>query len=98
MEEEAIKLAIEKGGYKNHVGRTDPISKLYLTNDPTFWMSLGRALGWAEKNYACPTCWKPFTHAAYIEDWKYHALRYFELVLTKGDTEGFLDKLLKQRV
>lgn len=133
---EAIKLAIEKGGYEPfksfHMeyckqvhymdgqlvvepGAGGTATRLYLaiTQDPAFWQALGRALGWGKhvgefvpgKMYETNSQWEwdivqhPWQHKIEegTEKWLYHALRYFELVLTQGDTEAFWKDLLKEK-
>lgn len=49
---EAIKLAIEKGGYDGAIG-TEPAWDWHMSDfqnrlvlDPLFWQALGKALGW----------------------------------------------------
>jgi len=67
---EAIKLALEKGGYKGHypgdgkvylaplrrfgVATALKMFEAYISQDPLFWQALGRALGW--KVYRCTGC------------------------------------------
>lgn len=45
--------------------------------DPTFWQSLGKALGWEAR-----------------DDWQQNAHRFYDLILTGGDTKKFWDELL----
>lgn len=146
---EAIKLAIEKGGYKYGHGidgdyETDGWSyqeiiddgiqdKLVL--DPLFWQALGKALGWY--TYCCGDCGSSESRYAELgesgdgwsvclcgldcdgedlydkngneeminkdlyawgnmETWLYHAMRYYKLLLTGGDTEKFWQELLNK--
>ena len=79
--DQAIKLAIEKGGYKEaHIkGSIEQHAFTLLTADPLFWQALGKALGWKPEN------------GFY---WEEEALRYFRLVLNGGDTEKFWEELL----
>ena len=46
--EQAIQKAME-GGYKHpaHFGTTGKVEQLLL--DPSFWQSLGKAMGWADR-------------------------------------------------
>lgn len=86
---EAIKLAIEKGGYPSVVtadyyyhtdeGRRE--TRL-LTLDPLFWQALGKALGWTDDNF-------------YGSDWEIMAHDYLGVVLRGGNTEKFWKDLLK---
>jgi hypothetical protein len=87
---EAIKLAIEKGGWKpHHLGRAMSLpfgniilGENYIT-DPQFWVALGKALGWkVSMEHLNPT-------------WLYYAQQYHKLVLTGGDIESFWHELLK---
>lgn len=89
---EAIKLAIEKGGYRpdgyssfdNYAPsqKTQAIVKMKFKErivlDPKFWQALGKALGW--KNYVIP-------------EWHQYAHQYFDLILTGGDREKFWEEL-----
>ncbi|MCK9369528.1 hypothetical protein M0R04_06445 [Candidatus Dojkabacteria bacterium] len=101
---EAIKLAIEKGGYDKERMKY-PIAEynMYLDEliaplDPLFWQALGKALGWAE----CEPWWNddkqmmicPTLHITPC--WSVYALRFFELTLTQGDTEAFWKELLRK--
>lgn len=60
--------------------------------DPTFWQALGKALGWGlvlgwEEMYA------PAENAA--QEWYQNAFRFYDLILTGGDTEAYWKDLLK---
>lgn len=104
---EAIKLAIEKGGYKFSpiIEWYRPIASIYadhckpldyplnsVFSDPLFWQALGKALIDHRR-------WRrPITVNKGLPDkpvWLFHALRYHELILTGGDTERFWKDLLK---
>ncbi len=125
---EAIKLAIEKGGYKNPYEYSEQVARFFprmaghlshrkmilsaTALDPLFWQALGKALGWGK--YICEYCRNDFdppetraeVHALciehglckgmWVEGWKPRAHRYFDLLLTGGDTEKFWNELLKQ--
>lgn len=116
---EAIKLAIEKGGYKNNVesAKTDPSWYAYMAIhanggtmvvcDPLFWQALGKALGWKDvfKNKKSmglmEMCGHPYCPTE--GNCKYqkperskYAHKYFDLLLTGGDTEKFWKELLTQ--
>ena len=93
---EAIKLAIEKGGYIIPKLQANPnatsegieiilnsLNKNDIVLDPLFWQALGKALGWI--NYAKP-------------QWLQHALKYHELVLINSNTEKFWKELLQQEL
>lgn len=131
---EAIKLAIMKGGYKlKDVEVKDgemfvfaPFNQgeveMIATLDPLFWQALGMACGWGSEkilidepghpkewmyNEHCSVCGEIIvvqeegcpdgceSDNAYVESWLYHALRFFELLMTGGDTEQFWSDLLK---
>lgn len=80
---EALKLAIEKGGYKElyqTIGRIEE----QIALDPLFWQALGKALGW-----------DGWSVQFYGDEWLFHAHQYFDLVLTGGDTEAFWKELIK---
>jgi len=103
---EAIKLAIEKGGYemlanqkaiveihfrkfgKNTARR---IFETFILQDPVFWQTLGKALGWGECNEGY------HVHTCNVRDsWKENAHQYFDLLLTGGDTEKFWKDLINE--
>ncbi len=100
---EAIKLAIEKGGYKapNPWNVAVVEGDLYTFGekfhegelerlcvlDPLFWQALSKALGQNQCNCGKPVC--------SVREWDSMAHTYFDLVLTGGDTEKFWKDLLK---
>lgn len=88
---EAIKLAVEKGGYKDgqHIDIKYSTRHDEAILDPLFWRALGKALGWKEEYEFA----NPIVHT--IPQWLYEALWYHELNLTGGDTEKFWKELLK---
>lgn len=79
---QAIKLAIEKGGYKENLERnrfgeiTDCYREQLLILDPLFWQALGKALGMSETQ------------------WFYTATQYFTCLMKSGDTEKFWKELI----
>lgn len=95
---EAIRLAIEEGGYKKdpHLIDLMPLSNKTLALavlDPLFWQALSKALGWDK------------THTVWFkqswenrEPWLNHAHQHFDLILTGGDIESFWKELLKSKV
>lgn len=113
MIQDAIKLAIEKGGY------APPVLNWYsphvvqhyvahITLAPAFWQALGKAKGWKPRLGVS----KPYVSARShpdgavtlnpvevedIDEWKYHALRYLETLLTEGQKKAdeYLSTLLK---
>lgn len=97
---EAIKLAIEKGGYDNysHVHPSVREEAIELDSDriildPLFWQSLGKALGWKEPKFGIAIDRLP--NFSYPKAWLPYAHKYFDLALTDGDTETFWQSLLK---
>lgn len=93
----AIKLAIEKGGYE-----TDWFSKNkrgeYVNNtpgeqitilDPLFWKSLGKVLGWKE----CLLCSKPELKLPCVCEWQNRAHDYLDHSFN-GTTEKFWKGLI----
>lgn len=60
--------------------------------DPTFWVALGKALGWATKN----TWTKPkLQQVLSVNEWPIAAHRFYDLVLTNQSTEQFWKDMLK---
>src|SRR5436853_2595530 len=98
----AIKLAIEKGGYANFTQSADwsvrpDYIMAVIVQDPLFWQALGKALGW-DKYSSGDGFWGFTGDEEYREEltWKTKAHQHFDLVLTGGDTEKFWKELLKQ--
>ena len=100
---EAIKLAIEKGGYEYpyyQLHEIDLTSRNVIHNivlDPLFWQALGKALGSDkqfpfEQEHQCPLCGD--TKNTGHEWWLWKSHRYFSLLMTGGDTENFWKDLL----
>lgn len=87
---EAIKLAIEKGGYKVRVWRDTHEVQILL--DPLFWQALGKALGWGVVDHYYG---EPVVDADLEKMWLQYALLYMEIKLTGGDEEKFWKELLK---
>lgn len=98
---EAVRLAIEKGGY------IDPLTKVgikhfptehfdpmhpQIAQDPLFWQALGKACvnEWGEVTFFG-------TEGQTKPTWLLKAHQYFDLVLTGGDTEQFFKELLKNQ-
>lgn len=105
---EAIKLAIEKGGYtpKEYVERNYFASKKgtrlqstganpsesEIVTDPLFWQALGKALEW---EIGTKVDGNGDTYEWPCE-WLYRALRYHELKLIGGNEETFWQELLSK--
>lgn len=70
------------------------ISLAVTALDPLFWQSLGKALEWERYN-RCPACSRvPSPASGPFDEWHYHALYFYDLILTGGDTQAFWDDLL----
>lgn len=103
---QAIEKAIEGGWspkYGHHSDLVDSngewigvensrvVSYAEIALDPTFWQALGKVLGWVRltkvdenptRRAAVPTC-------------NEYAHRFYDLILTSGDTDKFWDEILK---
>lgn len=87
---EAIEKAIE-GGWANKEKCSyydDFFHWEFAALDPSFWQSLGKTLGWNEHDGA-------LTHFGMEEGWRFHAIRFYDLILTDGDTKVFWDEVLQ---
>jgi hypothetical protein len=104
---EAIKLAIEKGGYilRKHVKKqfldgwgVEKRDAYEITQDPLFWQALGKALGWKRIFEDLLETMEfndiPTNYFMPYVTWQYYAHQYFDLVLTGGDTEKFWKGML----
>ena len=107
------KLAIEKaieGGWKHFdLGEGKEATERAAHNilaishwqvialDPSFWQSLGKALGWAEY-----TSWLEQYHEGSIDltdlTWRRNATRFYDLILTGQPTDQFWKEILATRV
>lgn len=101
--EQAIKLAIEKGGYKlnkapwywslSDVQKNQWGTKYIISADWKFWIALCKALGIAKKKY-------PKLHPLHeylTKDFALnYATHYFRLKLTGGNEEAFWKDLLNK--
>lgn len=108
---EIIKKAVE-GGYEGltlkdiETHNYDEFSYLEMTQDPLFWSCLGKSLGWEDSKCSgkCGSVYPEYVNGCVRcgkgvdldPNMLYHALRYFELVLTQGDTEQFWSDLIKK--
>ena len=100
---EAIKLAIGKGGYKNLRVDLGSDGNLYtfgerfhnkeldnmLVLDPLFWQALGKALEWRHLHGEFCDCLGTV--------WREKAHQYFDLLMTDGDTDKFWRELLTNK-
>ena len=93
---EAIKLAIEKGGYRLSLEKQSIFSKVkiyedaqdyyaIIASDPLFWQALDKALGWAEDD----SVWRS-TH-----DWHFHPIENPECTLLSCKKCGESEAILK---
>lgn len=80
---EAIKKAIE-GGWKYKSGSGWTVIAL----DPSFWQCLGKALGWADNKLPV------LAHEPLGYTRQKYAHRFYDLILTGGDTDAFWKELL----
>lgn len=58
--------------------------------DPTFWQALGKSCGWGKcaQGYHIHIC-------EALNRWQREAHRFYDLILTGGDTEKFWEEILK---
>ena len=110
--QKAIELSIQ-GGYTNTSRISDLVAWEEVALDPTFWTSLGKALGWEKKmvvrrgmvigNFGWESPDKNIRFYGeemgagmdYMNPWVYYAHRFYDLILTEGDTEKFWNEILK---
>ena len=102
----AIEKAIE-GGWRPNPERTTPVTitetqhwfgqsqnltlgYAQIALDPLFWQALGKALRWA-KQVQSVISW----HKNEVPTWQNRAHRFYDLILTGGDTEKFWEEILK---
>jgi hypothetical protein len=92
---QAIEKAIE-GGWNDKIGGHYEEIGFWQTIalDPTFWQALGKALGW---NGLILELIPDADRGKIIDpnEWHGHALDFYDLILTGGDTEAFWNELLK---
>lgn len=55
--------------------------------DPLFWQALGKALGWHDG-------YVEFAAMGFSNEWKLTAHRFYDLILTGGDTEAYWKEIL----
>lgn len=94
MQNEAIKLAIEKGGYHESYQTIGRIEEQIIL-DPLFWQALGKVTGWDSQTTESENF--KFNGSNIIPDWLHIALYYNYLRLTGGDTEKFWLDLLNPK-
>lgn len=108
---EAIKLAIEKGGYEYDEAKHNHTGDIALTNDPLFWQALGKALRWEKTFTVCLACGgtyytvekNPFKrrqceHEKPVKDvflWLYHWHRFIDHIAEGKDADSFFKELIK---
>ena len=84
MTNEAIKLAIEKGGY---VMEYEPYESAWIRESPLFWQALGKALGWT---IPVDPDWRRYNNT-----WQYHWHRYIDWIAEGKDADSFFKELIK---
>lgn len=87
---EAIKLAIEKGGYKSLFSnfKDEELNRIaqYLSLlNPLFWQALGKALRW-------PTPEESLGNVAWVSQWH----RFIDWIAEGKDADEFFYELIKQ--
>lgn len=82
---------------QDDIGEPHDLDYYQTVLDPTFWQALGKALGWKEVE----TEWRHAnsnTSEVYSfsnERWANEAHSFYDLILTRGDTETYWNELLK---
>lgn len=103
-EQDAIKQA-EEAGYNGF--RNIPEARASILQDPSFWRALGKTREWVgnydkasgirtevdEKGDGPITRWAKEKGILGIPAWQYHALRYFETLLSEGDMNKYWESL-----
>ncbi len=87
---QAIEKAIE-GGWKKK-GYIDHYTDEIVALDPAFWQALGKALGWKTNKLKSMEKQQP---GDVFQHWYQRAMRFYDLILTGGDTEAYWEELLK---
>lgn len=67
-----------------------PIAEIAL--DPSFWQSLGKSLGWTEKEEFF------FKEDRWTKGWHNEALKFYDLILTGRSTDEFWKEILTDRL
>lgn len=102
--QEAIQLAITKGGYSGISGQdnnwagchTHEFKELTLRypgaifNDSKFWQALGKALGWDEIN---GKTWES-NRFGFMPVWQHHWHRFIDSLIAGKSTEDFFQELI----
>lgn len=81
-----------------HLLKNDDVFWRCYVTDPSFWQSLGKALGWTEYGeYEIDrkSDYELGLTGYYGDEWALEAHRFYDLILTGGDTEKFWQELLK---
>ena len=76
------------GAHTDWTTKLPEYAQAQIALDPSFWQSLGKTLGWEKCAEGCEGDCK-------VGVWKKKARRFYDLILTGGDTEKFWDELLK---
>lgn len=93
--EQAIRDAVEKGGYAVKYANADGLPDMYARDgyeiiaeqillDPAFWQALGKARGWKEYEGG---------YEDYSAGWVFHWHRLIDHLATGKDVESFFEKL-----
>lgn len=108
---EAIRLAIEKGGYslkfaeqryqidvadRSHPGSI-ALTSMFL--DPAFWRALGKALGWSMEFQDINTMTNASGEfkSAIFPEWLYQWHRFIDHIADEGEPDDFFKELLAER-
>lgn len=94
----AIERAIEGGWAESltdflNTNGDDLKSPQEIALDPSFWQSLGKVLVW--EKMCDPYC--RFENCVDCANWLPKAHRFYDLILTGGDTEKFWEELLSAK-
>lgn len=86
------KLDITRAWWRNPITkRRVSIVLTKIALDPSFWQSLGKALGWATGTATDGSG----TEYEWPHEWRNTAIQFYDLILTGDDTKKFWDDLLK---
>lgn len=99
---EAIKLAVEKGGYYSAYHPVDWLKygvQREIVLDQPFWHSLGDALGWEKDDANTKHLYRlsggnPETMPIGLYKWHRTAMKYFDIYMRVGDLDKFWSDLL----
>lgn len=105
--EQAIKEAVEKGGYVNNAYfmlKSETNKRLEANTillDPLFWQALGKARGWGSSFGFIRTSdtgeiesWLESDSAGTVYQWRYYWHRFIDHLASGGDAELFFKELM----